>query len=307
MSQVRQKNAVQKMKSTRGRLGRYRLEMRRAKRGSLGRIILCEKCEIYPERAKALLLGIADALLAERGAQARLHVLTACGGFVEFEWPEDSIEGRADFDALVARAEFACKVMLTPAVRRSLRRVTKFLSLGMDAWWGEDHWEPHAELVVLVDLDSNRYFWSGKCYPTQEQRRHLVSAPVASHAIKVNGERILLLGCHDLTAFNPRAMATSKGAHRKLGKAMRDLARQHKPTLVLQHPHVTDTARSWRSPWLWLAEDLPSVKQWLGAGRYVGRGNRKPRGEIDKVLRDTASEATVDVLVVPIDGRQRLI
>jgi hypothetical protein len=253
---------------------------------------------IYPDRAAALLLDIGNALHAERHGEMRLNVLTACGGFVEFEWPKDSIGRHTDFDELVVEAQAACNVILTARVRQSLRRTTKFLSLGMDARWGEDYRQPHAELVVLVDLDRNHYYWSGKSYPTLGQRRTLIPARIESHAIEVNGERILLLGCHDLTAFNPRAMSTSKGAHFQLGEKMRTLARKHKPSLVLQHPHVTDTARSWRSPWLNLARDLTSVKKWMGAGRFVGRGpNGQHRGQLDRVLRDTASEATVDVLV----------
>lgn len=299
MSSIRNTKSIKAIKSSSGALERYRITVRRAKGASLGRIILCGEWSIYPDRARGLLRDIGNALFAERRGQARLHVLTACGGFIEFEWPEGTTKGRIGFDALVVEAEATCKMILTSAVRESLSRTARFLSFGMDAWWGDDHREPHVELVVLVDLDRHRYYWTGKSYPMPEQRRALVTAPLISHAVEVGGESVFLLGCHDLTAFNPRAISTAKGERLRLGADMRALARAHQPTLVLQHPHVTDTARSWRLPWLNLVEELPSVERWMGAGRYVGRGpNGAHRGELNKVLRDTASEQTIDVLVV---------
>jgi hypothetical protein len=126
-----------------------------------------------------------------------------------------------------------------------------------------------------------------------------VPASVESHAVVADGQRILLLGCHDLTAFHPRAVANAKRGRQKLGRDLRQLASDHKPTLVLQHPHVTDTERTWLLPWSRLVKDVPSVKAWLGAGRYTprGSGHRIPRSDIDRVLAPTASEPTIDVLV----------
>jgi hypothetical protein len=134
------------MKSTTGRLGVHHIEIRNVGAATLGRIVVCGPWDIRPKQAKALLAGIAVRLGMARRGQARLKVLTACGGFLSFEWPEVNVARQPTFDALTAKAESVCKAIIELKVRAALRRVTKFLSFGIDSLSENDGWGPHVEL-----------------------------------------------------------------------------------------------------------------------------------------------------------------
>jgi len=89
------------------------------------------------------------------------------------------------------------------------------------------------------------------------------------------GERVLILGCHDLNMFSARAIANQRpdGARRQRCDLMAGLVRHFKPTVVLQHPHSTDTPNIWRMPWACLARDYPSVRCYAsGIGYYAWQG-----------------------------------
>lgn len=172
-----QKPSIRWMKSTRGCLDDLRLEVRAAKGATLGRIIICGAWNIHNEQARTLLRSVALKISSARHGQPRLEALTACGGFLRFDWPYN-IAGQPTFDELAAEAEAICRVVISPSVRTALQQVTKLLSFGIDSAADEDDWGPHAELVALLDLDANHYYWTGKCYPTIEQAPYLVPASI---------------------------------------------------------------------------------------------------------------------------------
>ena len=72
------------------------------------------------------------------------------------------------------------------------------------------------------------------------------------------------------------------------------------PTVVLQHPHSTDTPNIWRMPWLSLAREVPSVRVWASGIAYYRWGSH-PRAELDKVLDQTRSDPD-DVRDIIVDA-----
>jgi hypothetical protein len=76
------------------------------------------------------------------------------------------------------------------------------------------------------------------------------------------------------------------------------LARKEKPVCGLHHPHTTVKVRTWLNAWMGLSEELPSVKQYLGAGRYYEEA-RKPKeyDPLDDVLKHTKLGESIDFIV----------
>ena len=79
---------------------------------------------------------------------------------------------------------------------------------------------------------------------------------------------VLVLGCHDLTMFNPRARANARGWRQHTWKSFEVIAKDRKPVAVLHHPHTTVKTRTWSQAWNGLRQALPSVEMYIGAGRY---------------------------------------
>jgi hypothetical protein len=78
---------------------------------------------------------------------------------------------------------------------------------------------------------------------------------------------------------------------------MRHLARAFRPTVVLQHPHSTDSPNIWRTAWAGLHRELPGVMAWAsGIGYYRRDGAR--RGSLREVLAATAGHGhSIDVVL----------
>ena len=87
----------------------------------------------------------------------------------------------------------------------------------------------------------------------------LQEADLESHLFKCGTERVLVLGCHDLNMFSSRAQANMKtGSQRyRRSQQMRELTRKFRPTMILHHPHSTDSPRIWSTAWSGAREFLP--------------------------------------------------
>jgi hypothetical protein len=110
---------------------------------------------------------------------------------------------------------------------------------------------------------------------------------------------VLVLGCHDLNMFSARARANQNpnGVRRRRCDAMAKATARFRPTVVLQHPHSTDTPNIWRMPWSCLARDYPTVRVYAsGIGYFAWSGS--PRGSLRDVLDGTRSESGVVDIVV---------
>lgn len=73
--------------------------------------------------------------------------------------------------------------------------------------------------------------------------------------------------------------------------------RRFHPTVVLQHPHATDTANIWRMPWMSLLRIAARVKAWASGIAYYNGGRRR-RAPIARVLELTrGQEPTLDIKI----------
>jgi hypothetical protein len=83
---------------------------------------------------------------------------------------------------------------------------------------------------------------------------------------------------------------------RKRCAEMRKLAKAFGPTVVLQHPHSTDTPKIWYGGWSGLRKDLGGVAAWAsGIGYY--RWDGVPRANLKSVLMKTRSDGCFDLTV----------
>jgi len=257
--------------------------------------------------ARCLLSGVASALPPDH----RLACLCTCGAFLRFDWPKDLQHcgnlnpNSREIDVLIAAAEKAVRSVLTKDLASSLEARCDYLTLGVDTKKNLVSTtynvidQPHAELVCLVDLRKRTLHWTGKFYPTAQQQASIVRFPdLRSHFVRLEGEPVMILGCHDLSVYDPRAQAFARGWRHDVGAEFRAIAAQHKPVAVLHHPHTTVKRLTWFGKWRRLEDELPSVREYLGTGAYTFRdGGWDKRDKLAQVLRDTARGTILNVVV----------
>jgi hypothetical protein len=230
-----------------------------------------------------------------KGVHAKF-VLTP-GGFVRGAWPP-SWRGQLgwnsrsrDIKPLFSEAQRQLAAVVTERVYQAASGKADVLTIGIDLGDSE---HTHAELVAVCDIAKRKVFrWTGKSYPISSQERRLVQVTdLDTHFMEIAGERVVVLGCHDLNMFSPRGRANQRcGSHRRTRcNAMKHEVEDFKPTIVLQHPHSTDSQRIWRMPWLALAGEAQSVRAWASGIAYYRPGNAaRCRSPLDKVLSSTRS------------------
>jgi hypothetical protein len=224
-------------------------------------------------------------------------VLTTCGGFFCFPWPRvfhwsDNVNpGADDRLELEKAAEHHLWQLLTPDLVRELALLTRFISIGADSTTTRHGRCYRCELVAVVNLRTREVRWTGKYYPTGPyQMRQLYRCPeLESHFLSLNRHRTMVLGCHDLNLFSPRGMAvTAPGSIRAEWRAsFLAEANRFAPSLVLHHPHTTQSPRVWLQAVHHLQRELPSVRQFIsGLNIYpVSRQNRSMLYAIQKATQ----------------------
>ncbi|MHA1333202.1 MAG: hypothetical protein ACTSPL_03905 [Candidatus Odinarchaeia archaeon] len=287
----------------------WEIEVREEENPFLARVIIAGEWRGEPREVRRLLEDICNRWPEDR----KVKFLMTCGGFVQFDWPEsisrEDIGSNKNPDsravsALVTEAERCVNLVLGGGLRDRLSEVTDYVTLGVDS-----HKEristtknyisqPHIELVFLVDLRSGRIYWTGKSYPTTGQQNDLVRiADLKTHFFDLDIGKVMVLGCHDLTIFNPRSK-NAKGWRKRVNEEFRELAKEEKPVCVLHHPHTTVKVRTWLNAWSELRKTLPSVKVYAGAGRFH-EPDRDPSkyDKLDDVLKRTKRGNTIDFIV----------
>jgi hypothetical protein len=225
------------------------------------------------------------------------------GGFVVGDFPSKWSGGKAwnsssaDLDALVRVAAPLVEACVTKKVLAAAKMRTRVITIGVDLI----SYAEQAELVAVIDCDSGAVVrWTGKSYPTAAQERQLVQvSDVDSHLLEIADEKVVVLGCYDLNMFSARAWANQNpnGNRRHRCDEMTKATSAFKPTIVLHHPHSTDTPNIWRMPWACLSRDYPRVRAYASGIAYF-RWSGGPRRPIHAVLAGTRSkEGVVDVLV----------
>ena len=271
------------------------------------------------ERARRMLLR---AFADNRWPGNAMFALTP-GGFVKAPFPEhwDGKRGwrsrPEDFRALLPHARNALDKVLTPRVMDAARGRADYLTLGVDLndRSGKGKMDrrargTHAELVAIVDVARRKPVqWTGKSYPVSWQERTLVQeVDLDSHLFCCETERVLVLGCHDLNMFSPRAEAKmNDGSDRQVrSECMSNLAKRFRPTMILHHPHTTDSPRIWATAWSGARKGLPRKSGgrhvWASGIAYYNGGAAR-RGTLRGVLEATrcCDEDVLDVCVKPTD------
>lgn len=285
----------------------WEIEVREDPHPFLARIIIAGKWDGTPEEARRLLEDVSETW--PRGTKVRL--LMTCGGFVQFNWPQRIPRGEIGDNrypnskvvkALVGEAERCATFILGEGLGRRLREFTDYITLGIDSYKERISTtqyyigQPHIELVFLIDLRINRFYWTGKSYPTPRQQKGLVRiSDSRTHFLQLeNLGRVMVLGCHDLTVFNPRSK-NAKEWREAINKEFQKVAKEEQPTVVLQHPHTTDSIRTWAAGWSGLERALPTVQTYASAGRYYNSEGERSR--LIDVLSRTKRGSTLDFVI----------
>jgi hypothetical protein len=271
---------------------------------TIGRIVVQGPPPGTPAAAEAALL---DVFTRRWPSGARVKFFITPGGFVRSGWPPTwsghvSWQSRpTDVVPLIAAAERVVSRVVTARVLRAAADRAEVLTVGIDLH--ADSSLEHIELVAIFDVGSGKIVrWTGKSYPTGRQESTLVQiADLDTHMLSIAGERVLVLGCHDLNMFSPRGRANQdpQGVRRARCDAMVAKVQRFRPTVVLQHPHSTDTPNIWRLPWSSLQKTIPSAKAWASGIAYYDR-HGPMRASLAQVLQFTQGGG--DCLDITISG-----
>lgn len=232
----------------------------------------------------------------------RVKFIVTSGGFLQFNLPK-SIQNKSIkeirqnelkyIDILSNKAKEHIQSIFNKDILLKLSKVSDYISLGIDSRKEKISIvqnyikETHVELVFLINLRNNEYFWTGKSYPTSGQEKTLIKVnEIKNHFLEFDDVgKIMILGCHDLNIFNNRNWKKTGDIRKNFKIKFRNLAKQEKPTCVLHHPHSTVKIRTWLNSWSNLIRMLPSVKYYAGAGKfYENDGDPSKWDEIYKVI-----------------------
>jgi len=269
----------------------------------IGRIVVEGQTPDDLEAVEELLL---DALSHRWPEGAQPKFLLTPGGFIRTTMPKtwsgaSGWESRPrDLKAIIAAAERSVAKVVTARVLAAAQGRVRAITVGIDVADPDDDdngFYEHAELVAVYHVAGDvSPRWTGKSYPTAYQANTLIQVTdLQSHLMRIAGERVLVLGCHDLNMFSRRAMANQKrgGFRWRRCQEMRDLVARFDPTVVLQHPHSTDTPDIWRVAWSGLKQDAPSLVAWASGLSYfrVKDGSVRPcRAPLKAVQAATRSD-----------------
>lgn len=253
-----------------------------------------------PAEGEAMFL---DVLREKWPVALRAKFLIAPGGFVAGTFPSGALaevgwrSRPEDLRQLRKHAEAVLRKTVTPRVIRASLGKVEAITLGVDLC-SEDGAQT-VELVAVLTTADQRVRWTGKSYPTARQAPWLFQiADLSTHMMRVAGVRVLVLGCHDLNMFSRRGRANQRegGVRGRRCSEMRRLAKAFRPTVVLQHPHSTDSARIWGTAWGGLIRDLPSVTDHASAIAYYNWSGERPRASLESVLVSTQCGGSVDLV-----------
>lgn len=267
----------------------------------MARAIIAGEWHGAVDEAKMLLESISD----QWPARSRVEYLALCGGFLRFRWP-DSLK-RWDIgdnlnppcrtiDLLYTEGDKCIRSVIDDRMRRLLRSTARFVTIGVDSsYFVDSTFDPHVELVFLMDLESGSLHATGKSYPNPRQQHGLMRITDLESHFFGDSNQLMLLSCHDLSLFSPRSYHNARGWRRETIERFRDLTGEKKPVLLLWHPHKSDTPRTWIPGLSGLKKELPGIG-YAGAGIYYNEG-LPPRASMDSVLKHTKNIPTIDFIV----------
>ena len=228
------------------------------------------------------------------------------GGFVKMPFPR-SYDGNRGWNSkpedFRQRVRWMKKALLRDVVTEGVLKVArlraKFLTVGIDlndycgvkSGTGGYADDTHAEIVAVVDTDSGKIVCcTGKSYPVGWQEKTLVQETnLKSHLFRRGKEHVLVLGCHDLNMFSNRSYSNQDpaGLRRKRCDKMQELVKKFEPSIILQHPHSTDSPSIWSTAWSGAKKYLPCGHAYASGIAYYNHEEKKPRRSLCDVLAST--------------------
>src|SRR5574343_479870 len=242
------------------------------------------------------------------GKQHFEFILTP-GGFLKFEFPK-KLQGYLEIEELEqkhistfqAEAAKTIRLFLTGinnGTYKKLQATADFLTIGIDGHNPSNN--QHIELVAVYNLHKEKVIkWTGKFYPIEAQKRDLVKInDLNSHFVRLNNQNVIILGCHDLSVYNPRGQAAVNTNSWKgvTSGAFRKLCKQFKPDIILQHPHTTDTPNIWNLAWRTVEKEFPKVQHFASGIKYFN-WNGNPRGDLKAVMTKTKRGDVIDFVFI---------
>ena len=239
--------------------------------------------------------------------KVKVEFLITPGGFLSYNLPNkyksfsiDELERKHLRDLFSLADEKVMKFIEhipKPAID-ILNRNVKYFSIGID--FGEEgkYNEPHIELVALYAFKQKKVInLTGKFYPTSYQKKHLIKVKdFNSKFIQLGDDKVLILGCHDLSIFNPRGQANlGSGSYKaEISKEFYKRFEQEKPNVIIQHPHVTTLKRTWLNAWKNIEKKYPFVTHYA-SGIYAPQIH-KEKDNLVEVLNFTKKGKVIDVI-----------
>ncbi|MDZ4121040.1 MAG: hypothetical protein U1C33_01370, partial [Candidatus Cloacimonadaceae bacterium] len=185
--------------------------------------------------------------------------------------------------------------LLDASIRADLQNITRCISLGVDIVDSYSGYQ--MQLVIMSDLTTYKDYITGKSYPTgAEEKTLLPITDYGSHFVTIDDDKILILGCHDLNVFSRRAEANAKGHRTITQKRFKDLVALHLPNIVLQHPHTTDSTRTWLQGINGLLSFDQPIQHFASAGRYYNRYG-DCRSTLDSILLSTKKGCVQNIVI----------
>ena len=252
------------------------------------------------------LSSIIDKFLSKAYEKQYFEFILTPGGFLRFNFPKElqnlTVEEaeKKHIPQFQLEAEKTITNFLKGLRRGNLRKlqeIGEFLTIGIDGYNTIN--SQRIELIAVYDLNKETVIrWTGKFYPTEQQKRHLIKInDFSTHFINLGGQNIIILGCHDLNVFNPRGRAAvgMDSWKRKISEQFSKLCKQFNPDIILQLPHKTDTPNIWNLAWRTIEKELPNVKHFASGINYYYYFNSH-RSSIDKVLSKTKKGDVIDFI-----------
>jgi hypothetical protein len=161
---------------------------------------------------------------------------------------------------------------------KELKSIANYLVIGINSQ------DRRIQFVLVYDLQSGKpIHWTGKTYPNTKERDSLIKMPIDSHFMKqkIDGKKVAVFGCHDLSIFNPRHQRhfspfedERKGKKRqeqtasgKIKCPFIDATLDFSPDIMLQLPHTEGTwAAKWTTLNKWMQRKMGTEIQDFASG-----------------------------------------
>jgi len=268
----------------------------------IARIVTTEKNLMNNEKIDTRMVMLQTAC---KKLSNHVDVIQTAGGYIQLYLdfngcPTGERSTEKDFTRVTAEAEKLLSASIAK-VADNCRLKASFVTLGVDVNDNNDT-ESHAELVTTYSFEEKKFiYWTGKSYPVAFQAKTLLYCiDLESHLQEIAGYRVIVLGCHDLNMFSPRTRANVNRSSYK-GKVIRkfdSLVIKYSPTVVLQHPHFTDTPRIWITGWTGVRRYIGTVDSYSSGIHYENMdGSEVREPNIIKVLAASKMGKVVDIIL----------